>query len=193
MQPLFALVMAYNLAQPGADYAKSFRRLSIWGLVAQPVYAWTFDTVLPVNVLFSFALAVACCWAVQNRRWGLLLVLAGPMPMLVDYQWSGIALVLSAWLFFRRHGRAFWLLGSWDWRRERLYAMLPIWIWLALGWLCFFNGNGWALLALPVVGFVDVFTRELGLWKGVRRTRWGFYGYYVGHLVLLALIALVVA
>ncbi len=29
--PLFALVMACNLAQPGADLRKSIRRLALWG------------------------------------------------------------------------------------------------------------------------------------------------------------------
>ena len=29
--PLFALVMACNLAQPGADLRKSMRRLALWG------------------------------------------------------------------------------------------------------------------------------------------------------------------
>lgn len=182
--PLFAFVMAYNLAQPGADYAKSFRRLSIWGLVAQPVYAWTFDALLPVNVLFSFALAVACCWAVENRRWGPLLVLAGPIPMLVDYQWSGVAFVLAWWWFFRTP--------------QGLRGDGTIWIgvgrlWLAFAAfapLCVYNGNPWALAALFPMYWLGDPARRL---PAVRRTRWGFYGYYVGHLVLLALIALVVA
>ena len=192
--PLFALVMAYNLAQPEADYAKSFRRLSVWGLVAQPIYGWTFDVVLPVNILLSFALAVACCWAAQNRRWGVLLVLAGPLPLLVDYQWSGVALVLAGWLYFkRRRNRACWLIGSYEFRPEGCWAFAPVWIWAAMGWLCYYNGNGWALWALPVIFLVDVVTGEFGFWNRIRRTRWGFYGYYVGHLAVLALIALVSA
>lgn len=55
---------------------------------------------------------------------------------------------------------------------------------LAIGLLCLYNGNGWALLALPVVALGHLPVK-------VPRTRWAFYGYYVGHLVLLSLFALV--
>jgi len=48
--------------------------------------------------------------------------------------------------------------------------------------LCFYNGNAWALLALPVMALGEV-TFNLP------RTRWAFYGYYVGHIALLALIS----
>ncbi len=43
------------------------------------------------------------------------------------------------------------LLGSWDWRRQRLYLVLPIWVWACMGLLCLYTGNAWALLALPVM------------------------------------------
>jgi len=86
-------VMAYNLAQPGADVAKSVRRLAMWGFVAYPVYAWAFDVILPANVLLSFALAAACVMCVQKRCWWLLVLLTGPLPLLVDYQWAGVVLV----------------------------------------------------------------------------------------------------
>ncbi|KRG61441.1 conjugal transfer protein [Stenotrophomonas humi] len=163
--PVFALVMAYNLAQPGADVSKSVKRLAMWGLIAQPVYAWAFDVMLPVNVLLSFALAAACVLCAQNRRWWLV-VLAIPMPLLVDYQWAGIVLVTVWWWLFatRRVDSHFWLGAA---------AFAP---------LCFYNGNAWALLALPVMALGQV---ELQ----VPRTRWAFYGYYVAHIGLLAIIS----
>lgn len=164
--PVFALVMAYNLAQPGADVAKSVKRLFVWGVMAQPVYAWAFGLLLPVNVLLSFALAAACVLCVQNRRWWLLGLLFVPVPLLVDYQWSGIVLVVVWWWLFatKRVDSHFWLGAA---------AFVP---------LCFFNGNVWALLALPVMalGQVDLH---------VPRTRWAFYGYYVAHIGLLSLIS----
>ncbi|MFL7985039.1 TraX family protein, partial [Xanthomonas vasicola] len=46
--PVFALVMAYNLAQPRADYAKSVLRLAGWGLLAQPFHAWAFGDWMPL-------------------------------------------------------------------------------------------------------------------------------------------------
>lgn len=180
--PLFALVMAYNLAQPGADLAKSIKRLALWGIAVYPVYAWAFDLVLPANVLLSFALAAACCWSLQNRRWWLLLVFAGPLPLYVDYQWSGVALVVTGWLYFQRHGRASFLIGSGDFSRGRLYLVLPIWVWFAMALLCFYNGNAWALLALPLMALGQVDLR-------VPRTGWAFYVYYVAHIGFLALIS----
>lgn len=181
--PVFALVMAYNLAQPGADLGKSVRRLALWAAIAQPAHALAFGYWLPLNVLASFALAASVVWAIRAGRWWLVAALAGPLPLIVDYQWSGIAVVVSAWLWFGRHGRRMnWLVGSWDWSRQRLYAVLPIWVWISLALLCWYNGNGWALLALPVVALGDL------PWS-VPRTRWAFYGYYVGHLALLAALA----
>lgn len=67
--PLFALVMAYNLAQPGADVGKSIRRLALWGVIAQPVHALAFGYWLPLNILLTFALCAAAVHAVNQRGW----------------------------------------------------------------------------------------------------------------------------
>lgn len=158
--PLFALVMAFNLAQPGVDAVKSVRRLFVWGVIAQPVHALAFGYCLPLNILLTFALCAAAVYAISERRWVVLAFAAAVLPAFVDYQWSGVAFVLLAWLGFRT-GRPLLVLAG----------FVP---------LCIFNGNLWALVALPVV---------VGM-SGVRwqlpRGRWAFYGYYVGHLALLA-------
>lgn len=179
--PLFALVMAYNMAQPGADAARTLRRLLPWALIAQPVHAWAFGTLLPLNVLWTFALAAGCLALYQRGRtgWAFLAFAAG--GLFVDYLWVGPALVLTAWAWFDRGGRRFvgWLLGSWDYAGSRLYATVPIWLWLSFVYLCLFNGNAWALLALPVALLAGI------NWP-IPRTRWAFYVYYVGHLALFA-------
>lgn len=184
--PLFSLVMAYNLAQPGADVGKSVRRLLVWGMVAQPVHAIVFGYWLPLNVLLTFALAASAVWCVQRRRWVLLLLSVLPAPVFVDYQWAGVVLVLAAWHWFRSrrdlrqagasiNGLYFETLR--DWRDFPLVMVLP---WCML---CAYNGNGWALLAAPVFLLADL------PWN-VPRTRWAFYGYYVGHLALLGAVQL---
>lgn len=137
--PLFALVMACNLAQPGADLYKSIRRLAVWGVIAQPLHA------------------------LASNRPLLLLLAAGMAPMLVDYQWAGVGFVLLGWIAFRH--RAWWLLL------------------VGLGVVCWANHNGWALLAIPVVLAAARVPWRLPRW------RWAFYGYYVGHLAVLALYA----
>ncbi|WP_434989690.1 TraX family protein [Xanthomonas melonis] len=174
--PVFALVMAYNLAQPRADYAKSVLRLAGWGLLAQPFHAWAFGYWLPLNVLLTFALS-ACVVLLLGRIIGiepsnkaqrrpfLLLLLAVLAPLVVDYQWSGVWLVVTAWGWFRTR-RGGWLVLA----ASSLLA------------LCWYNGNLWALGALPVLALGYV-------WWPVPRLRWAFYVYYVGHLGLLVLIA----
>lgn len=181
--PLFALVMAYNLAQPGSDASKSVKRLSAWAIVATPFAYLVFGSLLPLNVLFTFALAASAIWALQRRLWALLALTAIVLPPFVDYAWTGVWLVVSAWCWFRDHGRRMhFLLGSFDWRRSRLYAVVPIWVWASMGLLCIYNGNGWALLALPLMQAGE-------LRFPVLRARWAFYVYYVGHLAVFGIAA----
>lgn len=178
--PVFAIVMAYNLALPNADCAKSVRRLAGWGLIAQPAHALAFGFLLPLNVLFAFALSAACCWCAQNRRWWLLLLPSGPLPLLVDYEWAGIALVLAWWWFFKspevvRGNGTLWVAMRRFWLA--IAAFVP---------LCLVNGNVWAVAALPLVLWLSDPFRQL---PAIGRSRWAFYGYYVGHLAVLAVLA----
>jgi hypothetical protein len=154
--PLFALVMACNLAQPGADLRKSMRRLALWGVIAQPLHALVFGSWLPLNILLTFALAAVAVHALANNRPLLLLLAAGVLPMLVDY-----------WIAFRH--RAWWTLL------------------IALAAVCWANRNGWAVLAVPVVLLAARVQWQLPRW------RWMFYGYYVGHLLVLAVVARVLS
>nr|WP_312392366.1 TraX family protein [Stenotrophomonas geniculata] len=161
--PLFALVMAYNLAQPGADVGKSVRRLALWGVIAQPVHALAFGYWLPLNILLTFALCAAAVYAAGQRKWIVLALAAAIFPLFVDYQWAGVGFVLLAWLGFRT-GRPLLTLA----------AFAP---------LCVFNGNLWSLAAIPVaVGLSHT------AWP-VPRGRWAFYGYYVAHLAFIGLLA----
>ena len=180
--PLFALVMAYNLAQPGADVVKSVRRLGTWGLVAQPVHALVFGYWLPFNILFTFAAAAACIWAYQQRKW----VLAGGLffaaPLVLDYQWAGVWLVVEGWFWFSNYGKGRSvrsLFGIWD----PMARVFPFWVWGCMGLLCWYNGNLWALVAIPVAVSLS------GVEWPVPRGRWAFYGYYVAHLACVGLLA----
>lgn len=161
--PLFALVMAYNLAQPGADVGKSVRRLALWGVIAQPVHALAFGYWLPLNILLTFSLSALVIYAVQRREGSVVVMTAGVLPLVVDYQWAGVGFVLLAWLAFKR--RQSWLLVP---------AFVAI---------CWFNGNLWALVALPVAVSLSRVS-----WS-VPRGRWAFYGYYVAHLACIGLMA----
>ncbi|MBH1784670.1 conjugal transfer protein [Stenotrophomonas maltophilia] len=163
--PLFALVMAYNLAQPGADVVKSVRRLTLWGVIAQPVHALAFGYWLPLNILLTFALSAAAVYAANQRGWLALVSLAVAvlvLPAFVDYQWSGVWFVLLAYFACREKSPG-----------ALLVAFVP---------LCVFNGNLWAVAAVPVAGLL-----ACAPWRVPRAGR-AFYGYYVGHLACLGLI-----
>jgi TraX protein len=178
--PLFALVLAYNLAQPGADLLKSVRRLLLWGTLAQPAYGFAFGDWLPFNVLLSFALAAAVIWSIQRRQWTLLGMCVLAAPPLVDYNWAGLILILAAWWRFRLRAVPQVPLQTplrWTGHRAVRGAALV----LSFGPLCWWNGNGWALLALPLAALLT--NRDFP----IPQTRWAFYLYYVGHLALLAI------
>lgn len=83
----------------------------------------------------------------------------------MDYGSAGVALKFSTWLWLRGEGRA-------------LPAALA-----ALGGICVYNGNAWALVAVPLVWILGSATIDVPRW------RCAFLGYYVGHLVVLATIS----
>ncbi|MBD8634467.1 TraX family protein [Stenotrophomonas sp. CFBP 13725] len=177
--PLFALVLSYNLALPGTDLVKSIRRLFAWGLVATPVAFMAFGELLPLNVLVTFSVGSTAIWSIERRNWPVAAFAMLIAPLVVDYGFPGVWLVVAAHSWFRQHGkRMHWLLGCWDFRRSRLYLVLPVWIWICMALLCLYNGNAWALLALPLMQLGEL------SWT-IPRTRWAFYAYYVGHLVVL--------
>lgn len=172
--PIFALVMAYNLAQPGADVTRSIRRLALWAIIAQPAHAFAFGHWLPVNILWTFVVAACAIWALGRRNWHLAAALLAVAPIFLDYAWAGVWLVVGAWACFREN-------------RVSLAYRPAAWALLAVPMvlLCAHNGNGWALLALPALALGRM------RWR-VGRTRWAFYGYYVGHLAAFGLLALLV-
>ncbi|MDV2451477.1 TraX family protein [Xanthomonas hortorum] len=167
--PLFALILAYNLAQPRADIEKSVKRLFFWGIVAAPIAAIAFQDVLPLNVLLSFSLAATCILAIERRQWVFLAICSVPAPFFVDYQWSGLAVVLGAWIFWRNPRQ---------WGLEPGVAAMLLLVLPALS-LYVVNHNFWALLALPLIA-----VGRMPL--PVPRTHRMFYFYYVTHLAFWA-------
>ena len=132
-------------------------------MIAQPVHALAFGYWLPLNILLTFALCAAAIYAAGQRKWIALAFAAAVLPLFVDYQWAGVGFVLLAWCAFK-------------WRQ--LWPLVP-----AFGAICWFNGNLWALVAVPVALCLSRVT-----WP-VPRGRWAFYGYYVAHLACIGLLA----
>lgn len=168
--PLFAVVVAYNLARPGADAWGAAKRLFGFGLLALVPHVYAEHNsghALLLNVLLSFALSAGLV-GLWDRKAGARVCLGALVAAgaLVDFQWFGVALTLCAVWYFRTG------------REPALIATL-----VALGSLALVNGNHWAWLAVPVVVLASYSA------SSIPRHRWAFYAYYPAHLSALGLLA----
>lgn len=164
--PVFAYVLALNLTRAG-EPVRLFRvagRMAGWGGAASFLYAplagW-----YPLNVLFTLAAGVAVVACLRCGWWvaaGAGFVAAG---LLVDYQWFGLACIVGAWWALQQRVAPSVIVAG------MAVLLMPI------------NGSLWGLLALPVVLAMYVVDGDGPRWK------WLFYGVYVGHLGVLAIIA----
>lgn len=170
--PIFAVVLAINLARPGAlergVYRRVLVRLVAFAALAEPAHAlvashrWGW---WPLNVMATFAVFVGCAWLLEHRRHELAAALFLVGGALVEYAWPGVALCLATWWLYRSPG------------------MLPA-VALGVSWssLELVNGNSLALWALPLLALLA------GLQLRVPRLRWAFYAYYPLHLVAFVLL-----
>lgn len=174
--PLFAVVLAYNLARPDAfargAHARGLKKLLIFGALATPpfllagidagvaLYGWW-----PLNILFLFAAATACAWLIE--RGGALGWSGAAFVFLIggglaEFSWPGLAFTLAIWWYCKR--------ASWP------AAVIALICWVGLYVV---NANFWALAALPLV-------LTAPWWRlRVPRLRWAFYVYYPVHLSVL--------
>jgi hypothetical protein len=170
--PLFATVLAYNLARPDARergvYPRVVRRLAATAVLAQIPFvalgalAWGW---YPLNVLAMLLVATLIIWLLDaGGRFRILLgvgvfLIGGA---LVEFWWAGVAVCVAAWAYGRRPGA----------------RNLAIWIGSCAA-LYIVNGNFWALGAFPVI-LCAAHIR----WQ-IPRFQWAFYVYYPTHLAAL--------
>lgn len=172
--PLFAAVLAYNLARPGTlargGYPRAIRHLLLFGVLATPQFiagGGTGDpgSPLPLNILFLFAAAAGYAWLVDR---GTPMAISGAIGvfliggLLAEFWHPGLGLAVALWHYFRR--------PSWG----AAAAALACWLLLYL-----VNLNFWALLAIPIL----LSARHWRL--KVPRIRWAFYVYYPAHIAVL--------
>lgn len=165
--PAFGIALAYNLARPRALHNGAFKRtlfrLLAIGVVAIPFHMLALDSGwLGLNIMFTFALAVAATWAWEKAAYLPAIVIALVGGFFVEFGWFGIAVVIFAYSHFREPSA---------WTTAGLVASV-----VSLGLV---NGNQWGLLALPLVWLLSASSIE------IPRMRWAFYTFYPAHLALL--------
>ena len=177
--PLFAYVFGCNLARADLHWPATYRRVAtrllLFGLLSVPfsVLAFLRYDLLPLNILFTFALGVGLVWCIRRNDvpaalLGSALFLLG--GLVVEFSWPGMLLVVAVWACHAHPGIA-----------SQLFALACVCA------LWFVNGNFYALLAYPV-GFAVAALR-----LDVPRYRWAFYVFYPAHLAVLGALRHVLA
>lgn len=172
--PLFAFVLAYNLARPGAlDNSAALRvikRLVLFGAVASVPYialGGVLDHWWPLNILFTLAAGVLTIFLASKGGTSaiaaaLVFIVCGAV---VEFWWFALAFMLSAWWYVKRPCllRAALLIAI----TASLYVV---------------NRNLWAMAALPLIAASPYASLT------IRRYRNLFYIYYPAHLAAILLI-----
>lgn len=169
--PLFAFILGYNLARPGADanvYRRVLMRLFVFGLLSIPATFSLFGSAR-LNILFTLATAVGILWLWRFRHRNRWLVFSLSLWLLLgsvlEYAWFGVGLVLAHYAWVRTRGS---LLG--------ITALI-----LGYSGLAVSNGNHWGTAALILILLAT------GLSVKIPRLKWFFYAFYPLHLTIIAL------
>ncbi|MFJ4157211.1 TraX family protein [Pseudomonas sp. NPDC089752] len=181
--PLFVVVLAYNLARPGAGangaYRRTALRLCLFGVLATPPFialGGLLYGVYPLNILFTLlviTLTTAACERAASGRplyWAVALLVFVVGGALVEFWWPAVLLGLCTGWYVRRPN-----------------GLAGVGAVLSLAALTLINGNAWALAALPLLAIASWVRLPLPRW------RWLFYAYYPLHLLALWLIRIPMA
>lgn len=166
--PIFAVVLAYNLARSSTTqdvFTRTIKRLFIFGLVASlPFIALggLINDWWPLNVLFTLMVITIAIQQISRKNYvaSLLIVFFG--GFFVEFWWPGIAVGIAAWWYFKK--------PSWISIGTLLFALYS---------LSLANLNDWALAAVPAMIVLSHISFN------IPRIRWAFYAYYPLHLAVL--------
>ena len=167
--PIFAFVLACNLARPDAlqrgVHRRVMARLALFAVLATPAHWMLVGHWWPLNILVTLLAGTIVVWGLErgDAAGGACAVAAFVVGGLVgDYLYPGVAMTVAAWSYCRQPSP----------------GKLMLWIVFTAS-LVMVNFNLWALAAVPVILLA---TRvELR----VPRLRWLFYALYPIHLTVL--------
>ena len=169
--PLFAFVLAYNLARPGTisngAAVRVMKRLAIFALVAAIPHIILDGRFSPLNILATLLVATGTVYLFEQgglKRWlGILVFMAG--GCIVEGNWFAIAVCMTAYRYCQL---------------PTVLRLLSFMASLAILGL-FINANQYALAVLPVVLVAPHVSVSL------KRHRHFFYGFYPAHLAVIAM------
>lgn len=173
--PLFAFVLAYNLARPGAlqngSFIRIMKRQAMFGLAATPffialgglAFGWW-----PLNIMFMLLVATAVLYLVEqggrvNMLAAVVLFLAG--GAFVEFWWFALAFCMAAYWYCKTTSK----------------SALMVWLLAAVS-LYVVNRNLWALAAMPLILAAPLIDVKMPRFRHV------FYAYYPAHLAILLII-----
>jgi hypothetical protein len=176
VMPLFAFVLAYNLARPTLTvgvHKRIMQRLLIYGLCAMPFFIVINPNILggwyPLNIMFTLLVSTACVFLMEKGGKANLLLFIVVLLFggaLVEYWYPAILFTVCSWQYCRS-GKKQWLLAM-------LLMMFPIAV---------VNGSmsgAFALLLILIMSKIDVQLPKFKLF---------FYDYYPAHLAALLLVS----
>ena len=174
--PLFALVLAVNLARDGDHAARAARtagRLAVWCAVAQLPAVWARGEPMLVNVLGTLGLGAMVCWAIASPR---------PLPLRLL---AGMAAAAGSWRVEFGTAGVFLIPAIYLWCTQRLPAAAAgagLMLAVTAGMNASYGGSpamAGTLASLPIAWGM----RQLPF--SVPRARLGFYLVYPLHLALI--------
>ena len=170
--PLFVFVFAYNLARPGAmargAYARTMKRLALFGTIATPAFVGLGGLLAgwwPLNIMFALLVMTAIMYLLELETIGgnimaWVVFVAGGSS--VEFWWPALIFGLAIWQYAKKP------------RISQIIIAL-----IALASMRIINGNYWALAFIPIVAIASLISIPMP------RFQWVFYIFYPFHLTAI--------